>query len=164
MSSRSTSPTSASRRSDSMYWMTLLSTALLKRGSSLTQTTATVASRHTSCVSTSATATLKRLRTRRMTDLTTIRLSLSELLSGRCSSSRATPTCMAMLAPTPRLAEVERGHDLIEGRAHVLELVGGGRAREQVGGRAADHGNLEAACLVGGASGVVLGEGEDQLE
>src|SRR5919202_4986191 len=118
-----------------MKCTTFESISLAWRGSSLTHTMPSVATCHASCVSTSATATLNRLRTRWATDLTTIRLPLSELFSAMCSSMRATPTCIVMSAiGLLSLAELKAFNHPVKRRAELLELLGGRRARDDVGG------------------------------
>src|SRR5579872_3173187 len=145
-----------------MKSITLLSISFECLGSSLKQAMPSVITPQASCVSTSAIATLKRLRTRCATDLTTMRLPLSELFSGRCSATRATPTCIAITAElsTFSLAESEAFDYLIERGAVLVELLGGRRAGDHVGRRTFDDGELKGARLVVLPGGVLLGKGE----
>src|SRR3989441_13308593 len=92
-----------------------------------------------------------------------MRLPLSEPLPARCSATRAIPTCIAMLSvlKSLRLAESERFDHLVKCWAKGFELVGRGRARDQVRRGALDHRDLEAARLVIVAGRVALGKGVD---
>src|SRR5215469_5566651 len=119
-----------------------------------------------SWVSISAMATLKRLRTRCTTDLTTMRLPLSEPFSGRCSATRATPTCIAMLVPGCldtglRLTESEAFDDLIESGAELLLLLGGCEARTHTYGvEPFDNRHLKRARLLFLTRPVALAKGQ----